>query len=65
MVTHTIQCVDSLVIMRQHNTTVIVTLALVTCQFYIRHLTATVGIPPYSTVAENNGMESAVVTLEW
>ena len=60
MVTHTIQCVESLVIIGQHDIIEIVNLALVTCQFYTRHFTATMVLPPCST-AVSTSMASVIV----
>ena len=63
MVTHTIQSVDSLAIMTQQNTIEKVNLALVTCQFFTLHFTATTVLPPCSTAPKANGTES--VTVGW
>lgn len=63
VVTHTVQCVESLVIVGQHDTMGIVNLALVTCQFYTRHFTATMVLPPCSTAVSTKNTES--VTVEW
>ena len=63
VVTHTVQCVESLVIIGQHKTIEIVNLALVTCQFYTLHFTATTVLPPSSTAPKAHGTES--VTVGW